>query len=127
MRMTNRPLCMLVALVIALAAVALPATALAQSAGDDQYVDPFQNNGEKGDNSGGQNSGTQSDTTAGTQQTTQSTTPTTAGDTAGTTASDPAAAGTLPRTGEDPGPVVLIGLLLLGGGFALRLAWPLPD
>jgi LPXTG-motif cell wall-anchored protein len=123
MRMINRHFCLLAALLIALATVAVPATAFGQSAGDDQYVDPFQNNvGDGKDNS--QNSNSQSDTTSGSQQTTQST----AGDTAGTTASDPAEGGnTLPRTGEDVGGLVLMGVALLGGGFALRRAWPLPD
>jgi hypothetical protein len=35
----------LTALIVAVAMLALPAGALAQSAGDDQYVDPFQNDG----------------------------------------------------------------------------------
>ena len=125
MRMTNRHLCLLIALVVALATVSLPAAVFAQSAGDDQYVDPFQDNGNGNDNSGSQNSGSQSDTTSGSQQTTQTTT--SAGDTAGTTASDPAASGSLPRTGEDVPGLVLMGVVLLGGGFALRRAWPLPD
>lgn len=125
MRITNRHLCLLAALLIALATVAVPATAFGQSAGDDQYVDPFQNNGDGNDDSGSQNSGSESDTTSGSQQTTQTTT---AGDTAGTTASDPAASGqTLPRTGENVGGLVLMGFVLVGGGFALRRAWPLPE
>jgi hypothetical protein len=123
MRMTNRHLCLLAALLIALAAVAVPAASFAQSAGDDQYVDPFQNNGNGNGNSGSGNSGNQSDTTAGTQQTTQ--TPT--GNTAGQSASGPAASGKLPRTGEHYGAVVIMGGLLIVGGVALRLAWPLPE
>ena len=129
MRMTNRHFCLLAALFVALAFVAVPATTFGQSAGDDQYVDPFKDNGNgngNGNANGNGNSGSQGDTSAGTQQTTQTTTPT--GDTAGETASDPAANGnTLPRTGEDYGAVVLMGVLLLGGGVALRLAWPLPE
>jgi LPXTG-motif cell wall-anchored protein len=124
MRMTKRLVCLLAALLIAVPVVALPATALGQSAGDDQYVDPFQNN-DKNDN-GNSGSGSQSnDNTSASQQTTEPTT--TTGDTAGATAQDPSASGTLPRTGEDLGGVALMGVILVGGGFALRRAWPLPE
>jgi LPXTG-motif cell wall-anchored protein len=106
--------------------------ALAQSAGDDQYVDPFQNNGNGNNGNGNGNgnnssSGSQSNSnTSASQQTSQSTT--TTGSTAGATAqSDPTASGTLPRTGEDLGGVALMGVVLLGGGYALRRAWPLPQ
>lgn len=124
MRMTNRHLCLLAALLIALAVVAVPATAFGQSAGDDQYVDPFQDDTPQNGNNN--NSGSQSDNTSSGQQTSQTTT--TTGDTAGASAQDPAAdSGTLPRTGEDLGRVALIGVLLLVGGLALRRAWPLPE
>jgi hypothetical protein len=127
MRMTNRLICLLAVLAIAVPAAALPATAFGQSAGDDQYVDPFQDN-ENADNGGGNNdnSGSQSDNTSTNQQTSQTTT--TSGDTAGASAQDPAAeSGGLPRTGFNVGGVVLTGVLLLGGGLALRRAWPLPE
>ena len=124
MRMTNRLICLLAALALAVPAAVLPATAFGQSAGDEQYVDPFQDDTPQ--NNSSNDSGSQSDDTSSGQQTSQTTT--TTGDTAGTSAQDPAAAsGTLPRTGEDLWPVALIGVLLLGGGLALRRAWPLPE
>jgi hypothetical protein len=129
MRMTNRLICLLAALALAVPAAALPATAFGQSAGDDQYVDPFQDNNADnngGGGGGGNNSGSQNDNTPSSQQTSQTTT--TTGDTAGASAQDPAAeSGGLPRTGFNVGGVVLTGVLLLGGGLALRRAWPLPE
>ena len=135
MRMTKRLVLLLAALLIAVSTAALPAIALGQSAGDDQYVDPFQNNGNGtggggggggGNGNGNNNSGSQTDNTSASQQTSQTTT--TTGDTAGASAQNSTSAtGTLPRTGEDMGGVVLMGLVLLGGGYALRRAWPLPQ
>jgi LPXTG-motif cell wall-anchored protein len=131
MRMTKRLVLLLATLLIAVPTVVVPAVALGQSAGDDQYVDPFQNNGNGNDNGGGNgngnsNSGSQTDNTSASQQTSQ--TPTTTSDTAAASAqSSTSAGGTLPRTGEDMGGVVLMGVVLLGGGYALRRAWPLPQ
>jgi LPXTG-motif cell wall-anchored protein len=132
MRMTKRLVLLLATLLIAVPTVVVPAVALGQSAGDDQYVDPFQNNGNGGGNGNGNggngngNSGSQTDNTSASQQTSQ--TPTTTGDTAAASAqSSTSAGGTLPRTGEDMGGVVLMGVVLLGGGYALRRAWPLPQ
>ena len=130
MRMTNRLLCLLVALMLVVPAAAVPAIAFGQSAGDDQYVDPFQDNGtgnNNGSGSGGSNN-SGSNNSASQQPTGQSNT----GDTAGTTtAQNPANDNTkLPHTGSDfpEGWLVAIGaLLLLGGGFALRRVWPRPD
>jgi LPXTG-motif cell wall-anchored protein len=121
MRMTKRLVCLLAALLIAVPVVAIPATALGQSAGDDQYVDPFQGNG-NGNGNGNSGSGSQSNNdTSASQQTNQTTT------TPGNAAQDPSANGTLPRTGEDLGGIALMGVVLIGGGFALRRAWPLPE
>jgi hypothetical protein len=107
------------ALTIALAApcLALPATALGQSAGDEQYVDPFQSGGGGGggnDNSQGDNSNSDAQdqgTTTTTTQTTES------GDTAGAAESD---SQTLPNTCLPLAGLVLSGAALLGGGAALR-------
>jgi hypothetical protein len=112
---------LLLALVIALAA---PATALAQSAGDEQYVDPFQNvpGGGKGGGgnsqggSGGSN-GSQSQTNSGSSQSS------TAGNTSQSTASDATSGGdgsALPRTGLPLIGLGVAGGLLLGGGITLR-------
>jgi LPXTG-motif cell wall-anchored protein len=123
MRMTKQLVCLLAALMIAVPVVAVPATALGQSAGDDQYVDPFQDNHKDNKANPGSGSLSNNDNTSASQQTTPTT-----GDTAGATAQDPAAAnGTLPRTGEDLGGIALMGIVLVGGGFALRRAWPLPE
>jgi LPXTG-motif cell wall-anchored protein len=137
MRFSYRAICLLAALILAAPVAAVPATALAQSAGDDQYVDPFQddqtgqNNGNGNGNGNGNNGsgsqGNDSNDSASQQPTGQSDT----GATAGTTAADPNAddSGKLPHTGGVPeGWLVAIGvLLLLGGGFALRRVWPRPD
>jgi LPXTG-motif cell wall-anchored protein len=125
MRTTNRVLFLLLVLALAVPAAAAPVTALAQSAGDNQYVDPFQGSGDSGGGNNG-NSGNQggSDTPAQ-QQTTQ--VPTDTGSTAGATATDSAQGETLPRTGRSEGWLVVIGVLLvLGGGFTLRRVWPRP-
>jgi LPXTG-motif cell wall-anchored protein len=133
MRMTNRLLCLLIALMLVVPAAAVPAIALGQSAGDDQYVDPFQDD-QTGKNQGsGSGGGNNSDSNnSGSEQTTgQSNT----GDTAGTTAAQNSADDSsnnnkLPHTGSGlpEGWLVAIGvLLLLGGGFVLRRVWPRPD
>jgi LPXTG-motif cell wall-anchored protein len=132
MRITNRLLCLLVALMLVVPTAALPAIAHGQSAGDDQYVDPFQDDQtgkDKGSGSGGgdNNSNSNSNNSASQQSTGDSNT----GDTAGSTAAQNSADddnGKLPHTGLPEGWLVAIGvLLLLGGGFVLRRVWPRPD
>ena len=128
MPMTNRVLSLLLMLALAIPAVAAPATALAQSAGDDQYVDPFQEDDPGGGNQG--NSGSQgggNDMPTDDQAVAQA--PTDTGDTAGVNAGQEAAdeGATLPSTGLALGGLALIGVILLGGGFALRRAWPRPN
>jgi LPXTG-motif cell wall-anchored protein len=128
MRISYRALCLLVLLILAAPVVAVPATALAQSAGDDQYVDPFENDG-NGNGNGG-NSGNQ-----GSDQGTSNDTSAQSGDQSGNGTAGTAAQGTedpngkLPRTGGVPeGWIAVAGVaLLLGGGFALRRVWPRPD
>ena len=87
-------------LAVLLAALALlaPASAFAQSAGDEQYADPF------GDGQGQSNN----------QGSTPSSPPPT------TTAQAPPAAAQLPRTGGDPITPAVAGFWLLLGGVALR-------
>ena len=122
MRMTNRALCLLLTLALAVPAMAVPATAFGQSAGDDQYVDPFQDE----PNNGQGNQGNGNDTPASEEPVAQA--PDT-GDTEGASAAEDVAddGATLPRTGLPIVPIALIGVILLGAGLTLRRAWPLPD
>jgi hypothetical protein len=110
---TRRTLRLAVMLALVLTALAVPAAAVAQSAGDDQYVDPFKNEGSHKGNSNSQGS----DGNNGASQTAQTTTPTTA-------APDPTAStgngASLPRTGLPLGGLLVSGFALLGGGFTLR-------
>jgi LPXTG-motif cell wall-anchored protein len=130
MRISHRLVCLLAVLILAAPAAALPAAAFGQSAGDDQYVDPFQNN-DKGDdgNAGSGSQGGDNSNNAAQQGTDQSN----SGDSAGTTAAQSSAAdenGKLPHTGSGlpEGWLVAAGvILLLGGGFVLRRVWPHPD
>jgi hypothetical protein len=100
----------LVILLTAVSLLALPSASLAQSAGDEQYSDPFsqaeQPNGSQGE-------GTQSSEPTAPAQTTQTSQ-------AAETAQDPAPGPTLPATGLPIGLLAGTGLLLLAGGTTLR-------
>ena len=106
------------AAVLALA-LALPSAALAQSAGDDQYQDPFSgqdgggSNQQQGSGSGSQ--GQQQDAAPTTQGQTQDAAPTAA-------QAEPAQTGTLPRTGPQTPLALAYGWTLLIAGTALRRA-----
>jgi LPXTG-motif cell wall-anchored protein len=124
-----------------LALAATPASALAQSASDDVYQDPFANQGQQNGTAGTQSSGTNSGSSAGnsgsSMQQVPSTVPTqnqgTTTGSSGTTTTAPQSeaaatqtvtpANELPRTGDDAGTTALVGLglLLAGGGLRLRL------
>jgi hypothetical protein len=117
--------------------LAVPGTALAQSAGDEQYIDPFQEppaqdqGGQGNSGSGGGDPAAGQDGSSGGGQTPEAAAPpaspveppadgTVTQDpsvTAGTTSSD---GSTLPNTGLPPAGLVVIGALLLGGGITLR-------
>ena len=117
MRPTGKVLVLLLTLTLA-----VPATVLAQSAGDEQYVDPFQGSGGGGGGGNGSEGGSDNGSTP--------TAPTTPSDTgAGTVESTTAESGdaTLPRTGLSLLPVVLTGLFLLAAGFAVRRGARLPS
>jgi hypothetical protein len=101
----------LVTLVIAASLLALPCAALAQSAGDEQYADPF---GQVQDPNSGQGQQSQAPAQSAPAPATQ----TTGADQS--VASQETAGPTLPRTGL---PAVLLagtGALLLGAGTSLR-------
>jgi hypothetical protein len=115
MRTTTHLLTPVLILTLAFTAVAVPATAFAQSAGDDQYVDPFQEPGGGGDNGAGGGGGGD-DTSGGNGEVAPTeSTPSTAAQTD--------SGGGLPTTGLAIGVVALTGALLLGGGTALRRRW----
>jgi hypothetical protein len=103
----------LTALILAFAMLGAPAAALAQSAGDEQYVDPFQ-----GEGGGGQQE------QPAQQPELPAPPPSSSGDSAGQIADEaapaPSAAPALPRTGL---PVVIVaaaGYALLVAGIAIR-------
>jgi LPXTG-motif cell wall-anchored protein len=104
----------------ALAAVALlaaPVPALAQSAGDEQYEDPFAGEDQS------QSQPEPTATPAPAEPTPEAPAPDPAPDAPSTPAA-PAATqqqSELPRTGFDAAPLIAAGVLLLGGGIALRL------
>jgi hypothetical protein len=109
----RRRLTVLAAVVALIAAAPAPVPALAQSAGDEQYEDPF-----AGQDPGGSDDDTQQEqqqTPAPAQPTPESSTPATP---AATPASQQAE---LPRTGLDAVPLLAIGAVLLGSGVALRV------
>ena len=104
-----------IACLLAAAALAVPATAWGQSAGDDQYEDPFGGEGqEQPEPTPAPDTSTPSD--PGVTQSAQTTPP----PTATTAQSSPPAEEALPRTGADEGLVALAGGVLLASGLALR-------
>jgi hypothetical protein len=107
----------LAALLVALALLA-PASAFAQSAGDEQYADPFGDNQEQSNDQGSTPS-TAPPTTSAQAAPTATPAPATSAPTA-TTAQAPPAGAQLPRTGGDPITPAVAGFWLLLGGVALR-------
>jgi hypothetical protein len=109
--MFRRPL---IAAACAVLALSLPAAAFADSAGDNQYQDPFSNVPSQPKQQNNQSSGTQG--------TTQPSAPTTTSAPAqSNSGTDPTAhADQLPRTGFPLLPVAALGAALLGAGLVLR-------
>lgn len=114
------------ALALSLLALAFPATAFAQSAGDNQYQDPFANQGSSSPSS---NSGSTSSPSTSSSGTTPSSTGTagTTGSTSGDAAGSPSAqagtsasSGQLPFTGYDDIFTGVAGAVLLLGGVTVR-------
>jgi LPXTG-motif cell wall-anchored protein len=114
----------LVTLVIAASLLALPSAALAQSAGDEQYSDPFGQVEQGGGGQGqqGQNQGqSQGEAPAPAEPAQSAATPTTTGDQA--VASQDTTSPTLPRTGLNDVLFAVMGAtLLLAGATVRRLA-----
>jgi hypothetical protein len=110
------------ALLLAIAMLALPATSLAQSAGDDQYQDPLA--GQTGGNGGksGSNGSTGSTGSTGSAPSTPAPAAATDPATSGTPQASAAQSGTLPRTGFDVVLTIELGLaMLLTGIVAQRM------
>jgi LPXTG-motif cell wall-anchored protein len=111
------------AVIVAAGLLAAPANAVGQSAGDEQYEDPFA--GEQQEQSQGGGSEEPSAPVAPTPE------PAAPGSTAPGAEPElqpapesgpaPASQPQLPRTGADTGGIVIAGALLLAGGVALRL------
>jgi LPXTG-motif cell wall-anchored protein len=113
----------LAALTAALA-LAVPSAALAQSAGDEQYQDPFGGDDQsQSQGSGDQDTQGSSGGDSGGGETAQATPAPTAAPAApaATTAQAQLATPQLPRTGGDSAPQLVAGALLLAGGLVLRV------
>ena len=104
-----------IAALAATLALSAPGAALAQSAGDDQYRDPFaeENGGQQGGSNGGDTGGGSTPAPAPAPAPAPP---------AGTSAADPTAttADTLPRTGAGAGWMTAAGLVLIAAGAGLR-------
>lgn len=112
----------LAALLVALSLLA-PASAFAQSAGDEQYADPFGDGQSQSDNQGSSNdqgSSSGGGTTTAQAAPTPTPAPAQAPAPVATTAQAAPAAPQLPRTGGDPITPAVAGFWLLLGGVALR-------
>jgi LPXTG-motif cell wall-anchored protein len=105
----------LIAALLAGALLAAPAAALAQSAGDDQYADPFDQVDEPSQKDGGSNG-----SPAPTENPTASAPADGAADSTQAAAETGSGGGTLPRTGFPAALGALLGVLLLGAGAMVR-------
>jgi LPXTG-motif cell wall-anchored protein len=106
------------AVLVAAALLAAPAPALGQSAGDEQYEDPFAGEEQS------QPEPTATPAPAAPAPEPETAAPEPVPEAGSTTAPAPAATqaqAQLPRTGLDAAPILAAGVLLLGGGIALRV------
>lgn len=102
-----------VTVLLAAAVLALPGAAWAQSAGDDQYEDPFAPQPGQTDDGGSQEEepAAQPDPAPAAPEP----------EPTATAAQSPNGGDQLPRTGADEGLVALAGVMMLVGGIALRV------
>jgi LPXTG-motif cell wall-anchored protein len=109
-----------IAALVAALTLALPAGALAQGAGDNQYQDPFAGE-DSGSGSGGGGGG------GGAEGTNGDGSPSDSPPSGEQLASQSTSSGELPRTGADPGLVGLLGagLILTGAGLRVRVRRPI--
>ncbi|HTE62538.1 MAG TPA: hypothetical protein VK631_19435 [Solirubrobacteraceae bacterium] len=113
----RRRLTVLAAVVALIAAAPAPVPALAQSAGDEQYEDPF-----AGQDPGGSDDETQQPAPEPAEPAQSAPEPAAESSTPATPAATPASQqAELPRTGLDAAPILAIGAVLLAGGVALRV------
>jgi LPXTG-motif cell wall-anchored protein len=105
------------AALVAAGLLAAPASALGQSAGDEQYQDPFA--GEEQGGSGDE--GTQAPEPAPEPAAPAAPAPEPAPSSTGSDPTAPEAQAELPRTGADTGLILLGGTILVAGGVALRV------
>jgi hypothetical protein len=115
-----------IACLLTTAFLALPASAFAQSAGDEQYQDPFGGDDQQ-QSSGDQGSSSGSDSSSGSAGTTTAQAAPTAAPVAAAAQASTPAAPQLPRTGGDPIMPAVAGFWLLLGGVALRARLRLDD
>lgn len=109
------------AALVAVFVLSAPVAAIAQSAGDEQYRDPFAGQGQGQDQGSQEAAPNPAPTPAPTPAPAPA--PTTAAPTESTTAEPTGAvAGTLPRTGVETGWVAATALLLIAAGSGLRRA-----
>lgn len=98
--------------------LAVPAAALAQGAGDDQYSDPFGSG--QSDDSGSDGGGGEEPEASEPDSSSDQPAPAPAPE-ATASQQEPAGQDQLPYTGADEGLVALAGVVMLAGGVALRL------
>ena len=122
--MRRRPQGFLVPLVMLCLALALPAAAAAQSAGDNQYVDPFEGQKPPANSQAGGSPGTNGQATGAPSPSASSSQPAAGDSAAASTATGDAASegGQLPRTGVGLLMMLAGGVALVGAGVTLRLA-----
>ena len=108
-----------IAALVAAGALAAPASAVAQSAGDEQYQDPFAGEDQGQSQGGGDGGGAQQPTAPAPSAPAPEAAPAPA---PSAPAPAPAASQSqLPYTGAETGAIMLAGTILLAGGIALRV------